>query len=301
MPVIFIGGMPRSGTTLMRAMLDAHPNIRCGKETRVIPSLLSMREKLIKDQIDKERLHEAGVTEEVLDSAMVSFILEIVAKHGEAAPYLCNKDPYTLKYIDYLSQLFPNAKFLFMIRDGRATCHSIISRHVTIKDLDMTSYRSCIEKWNTSADVMLSQCLRVGSHRCITVHYEQLILQPESWLRKIFKFLAIPWDDSVLHHEDFIEKPGGIALSRTEPSTNQIIKPVNLEALSKWVGKIPKDVVKDMASIAPMLKTLGYDPNANPPDYGKPDPRVANNTLHIQQNLEYWKQREDKILLKKFS
>ncbi len=33
-PLIFIGGVPRSGTTLMRAMLDAHPDVRCGEETR---------------------------------------------------------------------------------------------------------------------------------------------------------------------------------------------------------------------------------------------------------------------------
>ncbi len=33
-PIIFIGGVPRSGTTLMRAMLDAHPEVRCGEETR---------------------------------------------------------------------------------------------------------------------------------------------------------------------------------------------------------------------------------------------------------------------------
>ncbi len=42
-PMIFIGGMPRSGTTLMRAILDSHPLVRCGEETRVIPRILSMR------------------------------------------------------------------------------------------------------------------------------------------------------------------------------------------------------------------------------------------------------------------
>ncbi len=36
-PLIFIGGVPRSGTTLMRAMLDAHKDVRCGEETRVVP------------------------------------------------------------------------------------------------------------------------------------------------------------------------------------------------------------------------------------------------------------------------
>ena len=39
-PLIWIGGVPRSGTTLMRAMLDAHKDVRCGEETRVIPRIL---------------------------------------------------------------------------------------------------------------------------------------------------------------------------------------------------------------------------------------------------------------------
>ena len=42
-PIVFIGGVPRSGTTLMRAMLDAHPEVRCGEETRVVPRILQVR------------------------------------------------------------------------------------------------------------------------------------------------------------------------------------------------------------------------------------------------------------------
>jgi len=48
MPLIFVGGMPRSGTTLMRAMLDAHPDVRCGQETLLIPRLLFMRYDMIR-------------------------------------------------------------------------------------------------------------------------------------------------------------------------------------------------------------------------------------------------------------
>lgn len=68
---------------------------------------------------------------------------------------------------------------------------------------------------------------------------------------------------------------------RVERSTDQVIKPVNVEALSKWVGKIPADVLRDMAVIAPMLSRLGYDPHANPPNYGRPDPRVLDNTRRV--------------------
>lgn len=70
-----------------------------------------------------------------------------------------------------------------------------------------------------------------------------------------------------------------------ERSSDQVIKPVNLEALSKWVGHIPSDVVRDMAEIAPMLSVLNYDPYANPPEYGKPDAWVKDNTVKVRERV----------------
>ena len=45
------------------------------------------------------------------------------------------------------------------------------------------------------------------------------------------------WNDAVLNHEQFIGKK--IRLSKVEVSTDQIVKPINLEALYSWVGNIP--------------------------------------------------------------
>jgi len=78
MPLIFIGGMPRSGTTLMRAMLDAHPDVRCGEETRVIPRLLGLKAQWQKSEKESKRLQEAGLSNDVLSSAVAAFILEVV-------------------------------------------------------------------------------------------------------------------------------------------------------------------------------------------------------------------------------
>uniref|UniRef100_A0ABI8AAZ6 Protein-tyrosine sulfotransferase n=1 Tax=Felis catus TaxID=9685 RepID=A0ABI8AAZ6_FELCA len=281
MPLIFVGGVPRSGTTLMRAMLDAHPEVRCGEETRIIPRVLAMRQAWSKSGREKLRLDEAGVTDEVLDAAMQAFILEVIAKHGEPARVLCNKDPFTLKSSVYLSRLFPNSKFLLMVRDGRASVHSMITRKVTIAGFDLSSYRDCLTKWNKAIEVMYAQCMEVGKDKCLPVYYEQLVLHPRRSLKLILDFLGIAWSDAVLHHEDLIGKPGGVSLSKIERSTDQVIKPVNLEALSKWTGHIPGDVVRDMAQIAPMLARLGYDPYANPPNYGNPDPIVVNNTHRV--------------------
>lgn len=296
MPLIFIGGVPRSGTTLMRAMLDAHPDVRCGQETRVIPRILQLRSHWLKSEKESLRLQEAGITKEVMNSAIAQFCLEIIAKHGEPAPRLCNKDPLTLKMGTYVIELFPNAKFLFMVRDGRATVHSIISRKVTITGFDLTNYRQCMTKWNHAIEVMHNQCKEIGKERCMMVYYEQLVLHPEEWMRKILNFLDVPWNDSVLHHEEFINKPNGVPLSKVERSSDQVIKPVNLEAMSKWVGQIPEDVVHDMADIAPMLSVLGYDPYSNPPDYGKPDAWVQDNTFKLKANKKLWDNRAKEVL-----
>jgi len=287
-PLIFIGGMPRSGTTLMRAMLDAHPDVRCGEETRVVPRILQMRGSWMKSQKEAMRLQEAGITGDVLDASISAFILEVVAGHGEAAPHLCNKDPFTLKSGTYLKHLFPKSKFLFMVRDGRATVHSIISRKVTITGFDLKSYRQCLTKWNAAISSMNDQCEEMGSEYCLRVYYEQLILHPRKWLTKILKFLNLDWTENVMHHEQQINKAHGISLSKVERSTDQVVKPVNLEALSKWVGVMPDDVVEDMANIAPMLEKMGYDPHGNPPNYGTPDAEVVKNTNEIKAHKDDW-------------
>lgn len=293
MPLIFIGGVPRSGTTLMRAMLDAHPDVRCGQETRVIPRLLQLRYHWLKSEKESLRLEQAGITKEVLDSAIAAFTLEIIARHGEPAPRLCNKDPLTIKMGTYVVELFPNAKFVFMVRDGRATVHSIISRQVTITGFDLSSYRQCLRKWNTAVEAMNEQCKKIGPSRCLRVPYEQLVLHPRSWMERVLKFLELPWNETVLHHQDYINN--GISLSKVERSSDQVIKPINLEALTKWAGHIPDDVVKDMADIAPMLSVLGYNPYDNPPSYGKPDSIVADNTREIAKNKASWDQRAKEL------
>ncbi len=74
-----------------------------------------------------------------------------------------------------------------------------------------------------------------------------------------------------------------------------MIKPINLEALTKWVTAIPDDVKRDITSLAPMLQRLGYDPFAYPPNYGDPDNFVAENTVEIRNNEDYWRKRGQEI------
>ena len=76
----------------MKPISDAHPKIRCGEETRVIPRILPEGDiSWYRSAREKRLLDEAGVSEEVINSAVSEFILEIIVKHGKPAERLCNK------------------------------------------------------------------------------------------------------------------------------------------------------------------------------------------------------------------
>ena len=111
-----------------------------------------MRAHWMKSTKESMRLEEAGLTGDVLDSALSSFILEVVAKHGEPAPRLCNKDPFTLKSGAYLKQLFPKSKFLFMVRGKKTFNLLVFYFSLLIKRLDHTWIvtGSCCKKFRFS-------------------------------------------------------------------------------------------------------------------------------------------------------
>ena len=198
-----MGGVPRSGTTLARAMLDAHPEVRCGEETRVIPRIISMRNRWNKAEREHQRLMAAGLTDQTLDQATRAFVAEIILNHGKPAKYLCNKDPLVLNYMNDIIRLFPKSRFILMLRDGRAVAYSIVSRNITISGVDSKNFMSAALFWNKVTERMFRDCKAINQ-RCFGVPYEKLVSSPKEWMSKILDFLHIPWSDNVLHHEAFI-------------------------------------------------------------------------------------------------
>jgi protein-tyrosine sulfotransferase len=132
---------------LMRAILDAHPSVRCGEETRLIPRMIFLRNQLISSEKESDRFKSSFISNHLIDLATAQFILEIIVKHGKTAEHFCNKDPLVLRYSTFMKKIFPNSKYILMIRDGRASVHSIISRKVTITGFNLNSYKDCLVKW----------------------------------------------------------------------------------------------------------------------------------------------------------
>ena len=109
---------------------------------------------------------------------------------------------------------------LFQNMCPRRTAVSVLSidvpfaAQVTITGFDLKNHRQCMQRWNTAVETMHKQCLQLGPEWCLRVPYEQLVLHPKEWMERVLRFLDIPWNDTVLHHEQAINKPGGVSLSK---------------------------------------------------------------------------------------
>ncbi|TGZ70219.1 hypothetical protein CRM22_003315 [Opisthorchis felineus] len=197
-PIIFVGGVSRSGTTLMRVLLDVHPWIRCGPEGMVIKPVLDFRHSMPRFHVNWSR--QAGIYPNLLDSAISKYIRYIVEEMGPPANILCYKRPEVLLYTEYLATLFPDSKFIIMLRDGRAVAVSNkrFKRNTTEK------LHNVLNKWMLENINLTRACQNVGPKRCLIVRYELLILNPERELKLVTRFLDIPWDPVMLHHEDLL-------------------------------------------------------------------------------------------------
>ena len=211
MPVVFIGGHPRSGTTLMRVLFDAHPSFHCGQETHIIPDLLTLRRKFSRGR-SLTRLREAGLDLDIINTTIAESILKIIKSRANSKR-LCSKDPFALKHIPYLAQMFPHAQFILMVRDARAVIHSIRANNIRISRFPRTNSEA-LRRWNKILEVMFKDCLRLGHKRCKVVQYESLVLKPRSVLREVFHFLRTSWSENVMNHTGYLDKAGGILLSR---------------------------------------------------------------------------------------
>jgi protein-tyrosine sulfotransferase len=109
--IIIIGGRPRSGTTLMRAIIDTDNTVKCGIETKIIPRLLHFISNWWPN------LKYVNLKKHDVDLATKTFISNIIiGRNISPTQRQCIKDPDVIEHILYLYQFYPNAKFIFMVK-----------------------------------------------------------------------------------------------------------------------------------------------------------------------------------------
>jgi hypothetical protein len=271
---IFVVGVPRSGTTLLAAMLGAHSRMSCGTETRFFRFLpnacvdqLCAPESWPENAVDflyTMKLVDIPVPDhynlnrqQIYDylSVQPPSIQNILASLTEQFMIVeeksrwVEKSPEHLMYVNNIRNYFPESPIVRIIRDPRDVALSLIKTPWAPQDfLEAIIYWRIYDE--NSARFFKSDA------NCYTIYYENLIQSPEIELKKLCEFLGEDYEDQML---DTSRSAANIVTKKD--SWHRIVdKPVDLSRLFVWKNGLTQDINRVAeALIGDRLETYGYE------------------------------------------
>lgn len=204
--MVFIGGAPRSGTTLMQRIMGGHSSVYAGPEFDFIPAhITGLRDQMIKS-IRSGRISEI-VDEPVLDQAFRAMICTVfedrLAKSGKT--FFSEKTPANALAFKEIGEFFPDARFVMMVRDPRDIANSMKSvRNKFLKQGQrpprfLRSVAASVEEINKYYETGLAAAQT--DDRIMIVYYEDLVDDPEKVVRQVCAHVELAYEPQMVHIE----------------------------------------------------------------------------------------------------
>ncbi|MFV1998508.1 MAG: sulfotransferase [Acidiferrobacterales bacterium] len=258
---IFVGGVGRSGTTLLRVILDSHSHIACGPEFKLIPGIIRQWEQM--SQVCAGPLQPYGLSQRDINGIFRQFIESLVANYKTISGKrrIAEKTPGNVICFPQLNQIFPDSPLIHVIRDGRDVICSLLTMDWVTGNGKMSphveSADSAAQYWvNTVQRGMAAARQPSASERYYEIRYEEIVSSPEKTLRSLFDFLDEPWESEVLNFYKVSRDLAG------ESSATQVSQPITTSAVARWKTDLSEADKKTVRRIAgPLLVQLGYAEN----------------------------------------
>ena len=315
---IFIVGSSRSGTTLLAAMLNAHPNIACGPESQLLKKLKPQTLKNILNdpswpskavralseiEIAKTPIISAfDITPKELEQCLserpaeISSLFEAIAgvyakKRGK--PRWAEKTPRHLLYLPTIRKAFPNAQIIRIVRDPRDSALSMRKLPWSSNEYLPNLYLWC--EWYEASDDFFKH-----DKHSTTISYEALVESPEENMRALCTFIGEEFAPSMLNTTTSADS----VRTSNETWKQQVSGPLDIGRLYRWKTELSKEekIISD-GICEKWLKKFHYPHTERTlhahPSFGLTSQSLENNSAFLQKSalggeifVPYCKNRE---------
>lgn len=280
---LFIGACPRSGTTLLRSLLNNHPDLAVPAETDFVIGAWVNRGRWgdLRREAQRRRLAEwildtpgrggkrirAGkfsrdealarvlAAPPTLGSALAALFAMFADAKGK--PRWGDKRPAYAVYLDAVFALFPDAQFVNLVRDPRAATASQM-RAPWYDDGRTLALEPALANWEYAVQRVDAFAERLRPDQLLDLRYEDLVVDPDAALTGICEFADLRTGDAV---ERMLARPRGGRL--TEGWHDRVAEPINAASVDAWRERLaPHEVAFVEHAAAPHLARFGYAPEA---------------------------------------
>jgi hypothetical protein len=249
---IFILGMARSGTTLIRSILNSHPNIAIPRETSFFYLLDEFLKKTRKNSIsdynknefwkwysNKRRfkyldLDPSAVKRDIdfsRDQGYFKNVFQSVMDNhmkNKGKIRWAEKTPGHELYLNKIFEFYPDAKIIFMIRDPRAVYASLKKVPWGVQFVSVA-----IKRWNSSLKILKTY---KNDKRIIGIRYEDLVSDSERIVKSICNFLEEDYNEEILNERKKLTNSKGS--NWTSKYELEVSRGIDSNSLEKWKNEL---------------------------------------------------------------
>lgn len=270
----FIVGSARSGTTLLRLILNAHPEVAVPPESRFVVELYDGEDTVdTEDFLRRLSGHKrfktwdipVGIVREEIGAgtriAYADAIRAVFKAYANANGKTLwgDKTPRYVESLDLLSHLLPEARFIHLVRDGRNVALSYANVPFGPKTIGKAA-----ALWARRVKAGREAGPRIGRDRYLEILYEDLVDDTEGETKDICDFLELDFDPGMM---DYTERARGSVLPRAS-MYNPHVKEKPQKNVRSWEDSMPPDQIEIFEAVAgDVLSLLGYErryPNPGP-------------------------------------
>jgi hypothetical protein len=300
-PFPFLLGCRRSGTTLMRVMFDSNPEMAVPLEAYFpvdppaawLGSGGAIDAGAVVSAFERKRWFrklplEAGAFRAAVEAGDIRAYPDVVRcffrtyADAQGKPRYGSKTPRHVILQPQLAAMFPEARFVHIVRDGRDVVLSLLE-----VDRDMPDLRTAARFWRDRVTRGRADGRRLGAERYTEVRYEDLLDDPEHVLRRLCAFVEMPYDDAMLRYYERIPDMvigTGVHAKLSQPPT---------KGLRDWRTQMsPSDVDAFEVIAGDALDAFGYERAGRAPsrtDRLRAD--VAEHTADARRVVGGWRRR----------
>lgn len=261
-------------------MLDSHPDFAGINEFWEIHPYLAATEANCATLIDAIKSHLDVDLSDYESTGCVSLIAamfdQLAQKREKQTGFL--KDPRTTYFLDDWKEAFPDAKFVFIVRDPRAVVNSYLQQ-------GLCSNAFCgAELWE--AETTLQEQFQ-DRHPDVSwsLRYEDLIEAPETKLREMCEFLETEFSDGMM---DYHKQPAHTTIN---PQNIETQKPIKKGNRDKWRSSLTTRQIRIIdATLAEAMRRFGYQPDSSPQRIGAFRKRLLRAHNRFAQEYRWQKQ-----------
>lgn len=210
--IIFMMCQPRSGSTLLQAILGGHPEIHtCTEPWIALPFVYALREEGSEFDFDSKLstsainafFDESGISDEFYHAALNGFLKSMYGKSlaNSGKRFFLDKTPRYYEIASDLIKVFPNAKFIVLLRHPLAVLNSILETWVK-DDVDKLYY---YPRDLFVAPLNLIDFVSEHKDNVCMVKYEDLVSSPETEIRKICDYLGVDYLEGIINYNSGVK------------------------------------------------------------------------------------------------